>query len=74
MSEGKRACVVGAGLGGLALAIRLQAAGVSTTLVEARDRPGGRAAHTQRDGFTFDAAPMAIARPESFRELRNLID
>ena len=69
MSEGKRACVVGAGLGGLALAIRLQAAGVSTTLVEARDRPGGRAAHTQRDGFTFDAAPMAIARPESFREL-----
>jgi 2-polyprenyl-6-methoxyphenol hydroxylase-like FAD-dependent oxidoreductase len=32
---GKRACVIGAGLGGLALAIRLQAAGVETVLVEA---------------------------------------
>ncbi len=41
--EGKRACVIGAGFGGLALAIRLQAAGVATTLVEARDKPGGYA-------------------------------
>ena len=33
--EGQRACVIGAGFGGLALAIRLQAAGVATTLIEA---------------------------------------
>ena len=37
-AEGKRACVIGAGFGGLALAIRLQAAGVATTLIEGRDR------------------------------------
>ena len=37
----RRACVVGAGFGGLALAIRLQAAGIETVLVEARDKPGG---------------------------------
>ena len=30
----KRACVIGAGFGGLALAIRLQSAGIATTLVE----------------------------------------
>ena len=36
-AEGKRACVIGSGLGGLALAIRLQAAGVHTTVLEARD-------------------------------------
>ena len=39
----KRAIVIGAGFGGLALAIRLQSAGSQTTIVEARDKPGGRA-------------------------------
>jgi phytoene dehydrogenase-like protein len=39
----KRACVIGAGFGGLALAIRLQSAGIQTTVIEARDKPGGRA-------------------------------
>ena len=39
----RKAIVIGAGFGGLALAIRLQSAGMDTILVEARDRPGGRA-------------------------------
>jgi phytoene desaturase len=67
--EGKRACVIGAGFGGLALAIRLQAAGVATTLIEARDKPGGRAYYWQRDGFTFDAGPTVITDPACLREL-----
>jgi phytoene desaturase len=70
--EGKRACVIGAGFGGLALAIRLQAAGVATTLIEARDKPGGHAYFWQREGFTFDAGPMAITDPASLRELWEL--
>ncbi|HPB21254.1 MAG TPA: phytoene desaturase family protein [Novosphingobium sp.] len=56
---GKRACVIGAGLGGLALAIRLQAAGVDTVLVEARKTVGGCAWAVQKDGFTFDGGPTA---------------
>lgn len=68
-AEGKRACVIGAGFGGLALAIRLQAAGVSTTVVEARDQPGGRAYHWRRHGFTFDAGPTVITDPDCLREL-----
>ena len=72
MSEGRCACVIGAGFGGLALAIRLQTAGVATTLVEARDRPGGRAYASLEDSFTFDAGPGFIARPEAFRELWDL--
>jgi len=67
--EGKRACVIGAGFGGLALAIRLQAAGLAVTLIEARDKPGGCAYFWQRDGFTFDAGPAAICDPASLREL-----
>ena len=35
-AEGKRDCVIGAGFGGLALAIRRQADGSKTTRVEAR--------------------------------------
>ncbi len=68
-AEGKRACVIGAGFGGLALAIRLQAAGVATTLIEARDKPGGRAYYWQKDGFTFDAGPTVITDPACLREL-----
>ncbi len=39
----KTAAVIGSGFGGLALAIRLQSAGVATTIIEGRDKPGGRA-------------------------------
>jgi len=65
----RRAIVVGAGFGGLALAIRLQSAGVETTIVEARDRPGGRAYHWTREGFTFDAGPTVITDPPCLEEL-----
>ncbi len=59
----RRAIVIGAGFGGLALAIRLQSAGVQTIVVEARDKPGGRAYHWKQDGFTFDAGPTVITDP-----------
>ncbi|MBW8784633.1 MAG: phytoene desaturase [Novosphingobium sp.] len=67
-----RACVIGAGIGGLALAIRLQAAGVATTVIEARDKPGGRAYFWERDGFTFDAGPTVITDPGALEELWQL--
>jgi len=65
----KSAVVVGAGFGGLALAIRLQSAGVQTTVVEARDKAGGRAYHWVRDGFTFDAGPTVITDPDCLQQL-----
>ena len=65
----KRAVVVGAGFGGLALAIRLQRAGVQVTLVEKRDKPGGRAYVWHEEGFTFDAGPTVITDPACLQEL-----
>jgi phytoene desaturase len=65
----KTAIVIGAGFGGLALAIRLQSAGVQTTIVEARDKPGGRAYHWHRDGHVFDAGPTVITDPDCLRRL-----
>ena len=64
-----RACVIGAGFGGLALAIRLQSAGIETVVVEARDKPGGRGYFWERDGFTFDAGPTVVTDPDCLKEL-----
>ena len=61
--------VIGSGFGGLALAIRLQSAGIATTLIEARDKPGGRAYVFEDAGFTFDAGPTVITDPSSLEEL-----
>ncbi|KQM64243.1 phytoene dehydrogenase [Sphingomonas sp. Leaf17] len=65
----KTAIVIGAGFGGLALAIRLQSAGVQTTIVESRDKPGGRGYYWEKDGFIFDAGPTVITDPDCLREL-----
>ncbi len=64
-----RAAVVGSGLGGLAVAIRLLAAGFETTLFEASDRPGGRASVFEDKGFVFDAGPTVITAPPCIEEL-----
>src|SRR5687768_18155452 len=65
----KKAAVIGAGLGGLALAIRLQSAGIQTMLFEKRDKPGGRAYVYEQDGFTFDGGPTIITAPWLIHEL-----
>ena len=66
------AIVIGSGFGGLALAIRLQSAGIATTIIEARDRPGGRAYVWKQDGYTFDAGPTVITDPACLEELWTL--
>jgi phytoene desaturase len=65
----KTVAVIGAGFGGLALAIRLQSAGIQTVLLEKRERPGGRAYVYEQDGFTFDAGPTVITAPNAIDEL-----
>lgn len=64
-----RVVVIGAGFGGLAAAIRLRAAGYHVTLVEARERPGGRAYQLRADGYTFDMGPSLITAPHLLRDL-----
>jgi phytoene desaturase len=64
--------VIGAGLGGLAVAIRLLAAGHDVTVVEKRDQPGGRAYVYRQDGFSFDGGPTVITAPWMIHELFEL--
>ena len=64
-----RVAVIGSGFGGLAAAIRLQAAGCDTIIFEKRDQPGGRAYVYRDNGFTFDAGPTVITAPHCLEEL-----
>jgi len=68
----KKAVIIGAGFGGLALALRLQSAGIATTVIEARDRPGGHAYAWHKDGYIFDAGPSAVTDPDCLAQLWRL--
>ncbi len=68
-----RAVVIGSGFGGLAAAVRLRAKGYAVTVLEALDRPGGRARVIEKDGFRFDAGPTVITAPYLLHELFELL-
>jgi phytoene desaturase len=72
MSEVRRVAIIGSGFGGIAAAIRLQAAGVKTVLFEARDKPGGRAYVYEEQGYVFDGGPTVITAPQCLDELFQL--
>ena len=61
--------VIGSGFGGLTAAIRLQAQGHEVTLLEKRDKPGGRAYVYEQGGFTFDGGPTIITAPWLIHDL-----
>lgn len=68
-AQPKTAAVIGAGFGGIALAIRMQSAGIQTTLVDNRDKPGGRAYVYEDKGYVFDGGPTVITDPSALEEL-----
>jgi phytoene desaturase len=62
-ARSRRAAVIGAGLGGLACALRLQAQGFEVTVLDQCDAPGGRAAQLRDAGYTWDTGPSLITMP-----------
>ncbi len=63
-----RVVVVGAGLGGLACALHLAAAGRQVTVVEREAVPGGRAGRLSAEGFELDTGPTVLTMPELIEE------
>jgi phytoene desaturase len=64
-----QAVVLGAGLGGIASALRLRALGFDVNLIERHGDLGGRARTQIRDGYTFDMGPTVITAPALLDEL-----
>jgi len=67
--RGAHALVIGAGLGGLASAMRLGARGYRVTLMDKLDVPGGRGSAIWKDGHRFDLGPTIVTVPQVFKEL-----
>lgn len=68
-ATGNRAIVVGAGLGGLAAAMRLGAKGYKVTVIDKLDVPGGRGSAIWQDGHRFDLGPTIVTVPQLYKEL-----
>ena len=70
----ERVIVIGAGVGGLAAAVRLQNAGYQVALYEKEPQVGGKMNRICEKGFTFDVGPDhrhdARAVPRGLRSLR----
>lgn len=65
----KHAIVIGAGVAGLASAIRLQVMGYEVTVYEKNSYPGGKLSHFEKNGYQFDAGPSLFTRPKLIEEL-----
>ncbi len=68
----KKAIVIGAGIGGLASAIRLQSKGFQVTVFESNSYPGGKLTEIGNKDYRFDAGPSLFTMPEKVDELLNL--
>ena len=69
---GRCAVVVGGGVGGLAAAIRLAAAGHDVQLLERSARLGGKLGRHEAEGFTWETGPSLLTLPAVFDELLGL--
>jgi phytoene desaturase len=70
MSEHKRkAAIVGAGIAGIAAAIRLARKGYEVSVFEANSYPGGKLSAFEQNGYRFDAGPSLFTMPQLVDEL-----
>lgn len=65
----KKAIIIGAGIGGMATAIRLKLLGYDVQVFEKNDYPGGKLSHFEINGFRFDAGPSLFTSPPLIEDL-----
>ena len=70
----KTAIVIGAGIGGIAAALRLSKKGYQVTVFEANDYPGGKLSAFSLGDYRFDAGPSLFTMPQYVNELFELHD
>ena len=67
--ESKKAIIIGGGLGGLAVALRLAARQWKVTVFEQGNSFGGKMNRWDQGGYRFDTGPSLITMPGVFEEL-----
>jgi len=60
--------VIGAGMGGLAAALRLRHLGFEVTVLEKQTRPGGRSNLIEERGFRVDTGPTILVMKDAFED------
>ncbi|MDP4251243.1 MAG: phytoene desaturase family protein [Bacteroidota bacterium] len=68
----KSCAVIGAGVSGIAVAIRMQKKGYAVTVYEANAFPGGKLSSENRKGYRFDMGPSVFTMPGYVDELFQL--
>ncbi len=68
----EKAIVIGAGIAGIATAIRLAVQGFAVEVHEKNEVPGGKMYLIERDGYCFDAGPSLFTQPTNLEELFQL--
>ena len=68
----KKAIIIGAGIAGIASAIRLAVNGYQVEVFEVNGYPGGKLSEIKQDGFRFDAGPSLFTMPQYVDELFEL--
>ncbi len=67
-----KAIIIGAGIAGLASAIRLSVMGYQVTVFEKNSYLGGKLSQFKKDGYSFDAGPSLFTQPSLIEELFEL--
>lgn len=67
------AIIIGAGVAGLASAIRLKAKGYQVTLLEKNAYTGGKISSSGENGYRFDDGPSLLTQPEKIDALFHLL-
>ena len=70
----QKVIIIGAGIAGLATALRLRAQGYEVEVYEANDYPGGKLTAFNLDDYRFDAGPSLFTLPHLVDELFRLFD
>ncbi|TSD64116.1 phytoene desaturase [Inquilinus sp. KBS0705] len=68
----QKAIIIGAGIAGIATAIRLTVNGYQVDVFEANAYPGGKLSQIEHDGYRFDAGPSLFTMPQYVNELFEL--
>ncbi|HSB93189.1 MAG TPA: 1-hydroxycarotenoid 3,4-desaturase CrtD, partial [Flavitalea sp.] len=63
------AIVIGSGVGGLAVAIRLAVKGYRVRVYEKNSEAGGKISICKKDGYVFDSGPSVFTQPGNIEEL-----